>query len=120
MRSNLPTFTSHITRTRGGVGQISDDRTANRLEEMGCTVGETTLPGELRSYSKRLGQGQHWDFFVVMDTCAHCGEEHALNIVSLCGTCARQQLLGEPKQDGIRIRVQHEMANFKRAVRLGR
>ena len=120
MPSSLPTFTSHIARTRGGIGQISDDRTANRLEEMGCTVGETTLPGELRPYSKRLGKGQSWDFFVVMDTCAHCGEEHALNIVSLCGTCAREQLLGTPAKDPVQHHVARHMANFRRGLRLGR
>ena len=50
-RSNLPVFTSHATRTRGGVGFYADDRDNNRLEEMGCvapTHGEVLLPGELR------------------------------------------------------------------------
>ena len=120
MRSTLPTFTSKLTRTRGGVGQVSDDRDNNRLEEMGCTVGETMLPGELRAYSKRLGAGQHWDFFSVVDICACCGEEKSLNIVSLCGPCARTELLGTPAADPVKHHVSRHMANFRRGIRLGR
>lgn len=90
-RSTLPTFTSHTTRTRGGAGFYSDSRTNSRLEEMGCTEGETLLPGELRSYSKHAGDGQRFDFFSVVECCAKCRKESAVNIVSLCGDCAREE-----------------------------
>lgn len=85
-------FVSKLNRTRGGVGFNSDDRDNNRLEEMGCTVGEVTLPGDLRPYSKKLGKGQTWDFFNVIETCACCGKEASVNIVTLCGDCARNEL----------------------------
>lgn len=119
MRSTLPTFTSAVARKRGGIGHVSDDRTANRLEEMGCSIGEVQLPGELRPYSKRLGKGQEWDFFAVVDTCACCGEEHSLNIVSLCGTCASNEVLGPQVKDTVRHHVARHMANFRRGIRLG-
>ena len=92
MRSTLPTFTSHTQRTRGGVGFYSDTRTNSRLEEMGCTVSSEgeLLPGELRRYSKRGGQGQRFDFFEVRGFCAHCKKESVLNIVSLCGECSHK------------------------------
>ena len=92
MRSTLPTFTSHTQRTRGGVGFYSDTRTNSRLEEMGCTVSSEgeLLPGELRRYSKRGGQGQRFDFFEVRGFCTHCKKESVLNIVSICGECSQK------------------------------
>ena len=92
MRSTLPTFTSHTQRTRGGVGFYSDPRTNSRLEEMGCTVSSEgeLLPGELRRYSKRGGQGQRFDFFEARGFCARCKKESVLNIVSLCGECSQK------------------------------
>jgi len=120
MRTTLPTFTSSIQRTRGGVGQYSDDRTSNRLEEMGCTVGETTIPGELRAYSKKLGKGQSFDFFAVVDVCAKCGEEHSLNIVSLCGGCAREEMQMDHDHEDAKVRshVSRHVKNFRRALHL--
>lgn len=93
-RNTLPTFVSHTTRTRGGVGFYADPRDNNRLEEMGCAVPDTEaqLPGELRRYSKRLGRGQVWDLgrLAVRELCRECGEEHITNIVGLCPECARK------------------------------
>ena len=93
MRSNLPTFTSHTQRTRGGIGFYSDTRSNSRLEIMGCTVSKDPeiLPGELRKYNKRTGQGQHFDFFEVKGRCARCHKEKALNVVSLCGQCNEER-----------------------------
>lgn len=88
-------FTSHTTRTRGGVGFYSDDRDNNRLEEMGCTVGEEReriLPGEMRRWNKLLGQGQRIDFCSITEPCACCGQERPVNIVSLCSECAREEV----------------------------
>lgn len=108
MKSNLPTFTSHAQRTRGGVGFYSDTRSNSRLEEMGCTVSTEVelLPGELRKYSKRTGQGQRFDFFEVRGACAKCKKIHALNIVSLCGTCARDEVLHGVSQEAERLAVE--------------
>lgn len=101
-------FTSHLSRTRGGIGFNSDPRVLNRLEEMGCTVGETTLPGELRPWSKRLGKGQSWDFFSVVEPCACCGEMKPVNIVMLCGQCATENLRGDgPSEEP---RIAHQVA----------
>ena len=112
------TFTSSLSRTRGGIGFSSDDRTSSRLEEMGCTVGETTLPGELRPYSKRLGKGQTWDFFRVEDVCACCGQEKPVNIVMLCGDCAREELRKAEPEQKIQHHVQRHVANFRRYLNL--
>lgn len=92
MRSTLPTFTSHTQRTRGGVGFYSDTRTNSRLEEMGCTVSSEgeLLPGELRRYSKRGGQGQRFDFFEISGFCARCKKESVLDFFSLCGECSQK------------------------------
>lgn len=108
-RSNLPVFTSHATRTRGGVGFYADDRDNNRLEEMGCvapTHGEVLLPGELRRWSVREGKGQRWDLgrLAVKEICRCCGEEEQMtNIIGICATCQRQEVLGQeivqPEQD---------------------
>lgn len=115
-RSTLPTFTSHTTRTRGGVGFYADHRDNNRLEEMGCAIPDTEapLPGELRRWSARAGKGQVWDLgrLAVRELCRHCGEEHLTNIVGLCPECARNvanevqlevapQELGDPAFDAI-------------------
>lgn len=120
------TFTSHTTRTRGGVGFYSDDRDNNRLEEMGCAIPDETapLPGELRKYSKKLGKGQSWDFFAVRGTCAHCrggepteAEPYAeglpLNIIGLCPDCARLQAKDTFTQEQYKemvLEMQDEMA----------
>lgn len=95
MKSKLPTFTSHTQRTRGGVGFYSDARSNSRLEEMGCAVSMDVelMPGELRKYNKRSGQGQKFDFFEVKGSCAKCKKINALNIVCLCGSCAREEAL---------------------------
>lgn len=91
-RSTLPTFVSHNTRTRGGVGFYADPRDNNRLEEMGCAIPDTDtpLPGELRRFSKRFGRGQVWDLgrLAVRELCRECGEEALTNIVGLCPACA--------------------------------
>jgi hypothetical protein len=87
-------FTSDIQRTKGGVGWNTDPRDNNRLEEMGCTVGEVTPLSErsgLRLTAKRFGDGQMWDFFSVEGTCAACEREASLNIVNLCAECAREE-----------------------------
>lgn len=95
-KSNLPTFTSHTTRTRGGVGFYADDRKNDRLEEMGCapTHGEVPLPGELRRWSVREGKGQRWDLgrLAVKEICRCCGEEDQMtNIIGICAECQRNQ-----------------------------
>ena len=96
-KSNLPTYTSHTTRTRGGVGFYADDRNNDRMEEMGCiapTHGEVPLPGELRRWSVREGKGQRWDLgrLAVQETCRCCGEEEMMtNIIRICAECTRNQ-----------------------------
>lgn len=85
-------FVSKLNRTRGGVGFTSDDRDNNRLEEMGCIVGETTPNGELRTFSKSYGAGQSWSFDNMIDTCACCGKEASVNIVTLCDDCNWKEL----------------------------
>ena len=113
-------YISPLSRTRGGIGFNSDDRTSSRLEEMGCTVGETTLPGELRPYSKRLGKGQVFDFYQVIEPCACCGEEHPVNVVMLCAKCARETIReATPSQsESIRHHVERHVANFRRSMNL--
>ena len=92
MRSTLPTFTSHTQRTRGGVGFYSDTRTNSSLEQMGCAVSSEgeLLPGELRKYSKRRGQGQRFDFFEISGFCARCKKESFLDFFSLCDKCSQK------------------------------
>ena len=77
-------FQSHNTRTRGGVGFQTDNRT--RYED-------TPDPFRLR-------KGQRLDFFEVGDACAHCGKVAPLNIVSLCGTCAQTVTVGDRRNHG--------------------
>lgn len=77
-------FQSHNTRTRGGVGFTTDNRT--RYED-------TPDPFRLR-------KGQHLDFFEVDSECAHCGQVAPLNIVSLCGACAQSVTVGDRRHHG--------------------
>lgn len=110
-------FTSDIRRTRGGIGFDVDHRDNNRLEEMGCTVGEVTPLSErsgLRMTDKRFGDGQHWDFFRVDGECAHCGREASLNIVSLCSECARAEMHSDIDRRQARrsIEVAHVIAHM--------
>lgn len=109
-------FTSHLARTRGGIGFYADDRDNNRLEEMGCTVGEEReriLPGEMRRWNKLLGQGQRIDFCSIVDVCACCGQEASLNIVSLCGECAREEVHRVSEVAAQERWVRHHVARHK-------
>ena len=77
-------FISRDQRTVGGIGFTTDNRTHYE---------DTPDPFRLR-------KGQHLDFFEVDETCAHCGQVAALNIVSLCGTCAQTVTLGDRRNHG--------------------
>lgn len=114
-------FTSHTTRTRGGVGFYSDMRDNSRLEEMGCTVSKDPqpLPGDLRRGSRRNGRGQILDLFRVETECACCGTLAAVNIVTLCSECSRKELEGETP-DTVRAQVEAEMASFRAEMKIRR
>lgn len=48
-------------------------------------------PDEMRAWSRHLGQGQRLDIFKVETDCNACGaQEVPVNVVGLCGTCARR------------------------------
>lgn len=114
-------FTSHTTRTRGGVGFYNDMRDNNRLEEMGCNVSRDPqpLPGEMRRWSKRGGQGQRLDLFKVETECACCGKLAPVNIVTICAECSRKELEGETP-DTVRAEVEAEMAKFRAEMKIRR